>query len=161
VHSLTAVRSADDLCLQCGICCGPHCFTAGKLEPDEIEPFRAAGGKIVIWPDGYGERFGFPCPLWIDRKCSVHADPVRPKNCGEFECFMLIDYLAGARSREECEATIALMLNAETRVDRVRRPITRGMLVRRLRRKLGHDPLAGARAELERLLVAHVRVPSG
>jgi hypothetical protein len=42
-----------------------------------------------------------PCVLWKEHKCSVY-DTIQPRRCSEFRCKLLLAYLQGDKSIEEC-----------------------------------------------------------
>ena len=129
-----SVKTVEQLCLACGLCCDGTLFDHVQLKPnDDAAKLKALGlpaaatrAKIPVI------RFTQPCAaLCADCTCRLYAD--RPKQCREFECGVYKDVQAGRIS-----FATALVL-----VKKARRQAAG---IRRLLRALGdveeHRPLA-------------------
>jgi Fe-S-cluster containining protein len=113
------VKSAEDLCQACGMCCDGTLFDVVKLESgDDAQrlkqlglPITVARGKAPI------ARFPQPCAaLCADRSCRIYAD--RPWQCRTFECRLLKEAKAGETT---FAAALKLVTQARRRADQVRR----------------------------------------
>lgn len=81
-------RELEILCTSCGFCCDGTLFQRALLRPEELEPARRAGLRVI-----QDRGFEQPCPKLVDRACGIYAD--RPSVCRSFECKLLV------RHREE------------------------------------------------------------
>ncbi len=122
VHLLAdggAVKSGEQLCRACGLCCDGTLFDLVKLEPgDDAGKLKALGLPVVI---SRGKnpvaRFPQPCSaLCEDRSCRLYAE--RPWQCRTFECRLFKDAKAG---RITFAAALPLVKQARRRADHVRR----------------------------------------
>lgn len=113
------MKSAEQLCLACGLCCDGTLFDLVKLEAGDNEaklqalglPVSVSRGKTPI------ARFPQPCAaLCEDRTCQVYRD--RPWQCRIFECGVFKDAKAG---RITFAAALRLVQKARRRADQVRR----------------------------------------
>lgn len=113
------MKSGEQLCRACGLCCDGTLFDLVKLEPgDDAGKLKALGlpvslsrGKLPI------ARFPQPCSaLCEDRTCRLYAD--RPWQCRTFECQLFKDAKAG---RITFTAALPLVKQARRRADHVRR----------------------------------------
>lgn len=68
------------LCAACGLCCDGSLFGVGSLEPDEIEPARRLGLRVLR------DAFEQPCVALVDRRCSIYE--ARPRACRRFRCHL-------------------------------------------------------------------------
>jgi hypothetical protein len=113
------VKSAEQLCQACGLCCDGTLFDLVKLEPgDDAAKLKALGLPVSI---SRGKtpvaRFPQPCSaLCADRTCRIYAD--RPWQCRTFECQLLKDAKAG---RIAFPAALPVVKQARRRADHVRR----------------------------------------
>jgi Fe-S-cluster containining protein len=114
-----AVKSGEQLCRACGLCCDGTLFDLVKLEPgDDAAKLKALGlpvslsrGKLPV------ARFPQPCSaLCEDRSCRVYAE--RPWQCRTFECQLFKDAKVG---RVTFAAALTLVKHARRRADQVRR----------------------------------------
>jgi uncharacterized protein len=114
-----AVKSGEQLCRACGLCCDGTLFDLVKLEcGDDAGKLKALGlpvsisrGKIPV------ARFPQPCSaLCEDRSCQLYAE--RPWQCRTFECQLFKDAKAG---RFTFAASLTLVKHARRRADHVRR----------------------------------------
>jgi uncharacterized protein len=127
------VKSGEQLCLACGLCCDGTLFDNVRLGPgDDAKKLKALGLPVSVTstkaPVAF---FRQPCAaLCADRTCRVYAD--RPGQCRAFECGVFKDAQAG---RIKSAAALRLVKQARQRADNIRR----------LLRKLGdtdeHRPL--------------------
>ncbi len=113
------MRSGEQLCLACGLCCDGTLFDNVQLGPgDDAKKLKALGLPV------FASRskppitlFRQPCTaLCADRTCRVYAD--RPGQCRDFECGVFKDSAAG---RIEFAAALRLVKQARRRADKVRR----------------------------------------
>lgn len=113
------VKSGEQLCRACGLCCDGTLFDLVKLEQgDDAGKLKALGlpvtlsrGKLAV------ARFPQPCSaLCGDRTCRLYAE--RPWQCRTFECKLFKDARAG---RTTFAAALPLVKHARRRADQVRR----------------------------------------
>ena len=78
----------ETLCKSCGFCCDGTLFKRALLRPEELEPARRAGLRVI-----QDKGFEQPCPKLVDKACGIYAE--RPSVCRSFECQLLV------RHREE------------------------------------------------------------
>lgn len=112
------MKSSEDLCRACGMCCDGTLFDLVKLEPgDDVKrltalglPIKVARGKAAI------ARFPQPCAaLCADRSCRLYAD--RPWQCRTFECRTLKNAKAGDTN---FAAAMRVVKQARGRADKIR-----------------------------------------
>lgn len=114
-----AVKSGEQLCRACGLCCDGTLFDLVKLEPgDDAGKLKALGLPVTL---SRGRtpvaRFPQPCSaLCADRTCRVYAE--RPWQCRTFECQLFKDAKAG---RIAFAAALPVVKQARRRADTVRR----------------------------------------
>ena len=114
-----AVKSGEQLCRACGLCCDGTLFDLVKLEQgDDAEKLKALGLPISI---SRGKtpvaRFPQPCSaLCENRTCRLYAE--RPWQCRTFECRLFKDAKAG---RISFASALPLVKQARRRADNVRR----------------------------------------
>jgi uncharacterized protein len=95
---------AENLCLQCGLCCNGVIFADGQLQPeDDAARLKSLGLKLKR-----GSKFHQPCGAFANGCCKIYQD--RPAYCRQFDCALLervkagqID--AGAARRKIAQAT--------------------------------------------------------
>jgi Fe-S-cluster containining protein len=113
------VKSGEQLCRACGLCCDGTLFDLVKLEPgDDAEKLKALGLPVAL---SRGKtpvaRFPQPCAaLCQDRSCRLYA--ARPWQCRTFECRLFKDAKAG---RITFAAALPLVKQARRRADHIRR----------------------------------------
>ena len=113
------MKSGEQLCRACGLCCDGTLFDLVKLEPgDDAEKLKALGLPVAL---SRGKapvaRFPQPCAaLCQDRSCRLYA--ARPWQCRTFECRLFKDATAG---RITFAAALPLVKQARRRADRIRR----------------------------------------
>jgi uncharacterized protein len=114
-----ALKSGEQLCRACGLCCDGTLFDLVKLEPgDDAAKLKALGlpvslsrGKAPV------ARFPQPCSaLCADRSCRVYA--ARPWQCRTFECKVFKGAQAG---RITFAAALRLVKQGRRRADQVLR----------------------------------------
>ena len=116
---VAAVKSGEQLCRACGLCCDGTLFDLVKLERgDDAGKLKALGLPVSI---SRGKtpvaRFPQPCSaLCEDRTCQLYAE--RPSQCRTFECQLFKDAKAG---RSTFAAALPLVKHARRRADNVRR----------------------------------------
>ena len=141
------MKSAEDLCLACGLCCDGTLFGHVRLVAgDDAGKLKSLGLPVVAPRTGpMFKRFPQPCAaLCADGTCRVYAD--RPAHCRRFECGVF----KAARAGE------IPFSNALRTVKQARRLADR---VRRLLRALGDtDDHLGLDARFARV---HRRMESG
>ena len=113
------MKSGEQLCLACGLCCDGSLFDLVKLEAgDDAGKLRALGlpvslsrGKTPV------ARFPQPCSaLCKDRSCRLYAE--RPWQCRTFECQLFKDAKAG---RITFDAAGPVVKTARRQADKIRR----------------------------------------
>jgi Fe-S-cluster containining protein len=113
------VKSGEQLCLACGLCCDGTLFDLVKLERGDAAGKLKALGLPVSLSRGKTPvaRFPQPCSaLCEDRTCRLYAE--RPWQCRTFECRLFKDAKAG---RIRFAAALPLVKQARRRADQVRR----------------------------------------
>jgi Fe-S-cluster containining protein len=114
-----AVKSGEQLCRACGLCCDGTLFDLVKLEPGDAAGKLKALGLPVSVSRGKlpAARFPQPCSaLCEDRSCRLYAD--RPWQCRTFECQLFKDAKAG---RTTFAGALPVVKQARRRADHVRR----------------------------------------
>ena len=113
------MKSAEQLCLSCGLCCDGTLFDGVKLEAgDNARKLKTLGLPISISRSQTPvARFPQPCAaLCKDRTCRLYAD--RPAQCRIFECGVFKDARAG---RIKFAVALRLVRQARQRADKIRR----------------------------------------
>ncbi len=113
-----AVKSAEQLCLACGLCCDGSLFGHVRLEPGEdAKRFKALGLPVTILRgQNPVARFPQPCTaLCADRTCRLYAN--RPSQCRSFECGVYQDATAG---RIPFATALRLVKKARRQADQIR-----------------------------------------
>ena len=109
---------AEQLCLQCGLCCNGVIFRDVELQPGDdatrlkslglpIRAPRAAGGNA---------KFPQPCAALDGCRCRIYSD--RPTYCRQFECALFKAVHAG---HIETAAALRLIRTTRDRAERVLR----------------------------------------
>jgi hypothetical protein len=78
----------SQLCRSCGACCDGSLFHRARLSPEEVEPARRNGLRVIR-----DKGFEQPCSQLEDKSCKIYAS--RPGVCQRFTCKLL------ARHRDE------------------------------------------------------------
>ncbi len=113
------MKSAEQLCRACGLCCDGSLFDGVQLGAgDDAKKLRTLGLPVTV---SRGKspltRFAQPCAaLCADRACGVYAD--RPLQCRAFECGVFKDAQAG---RIAFTAALRWVKQGRRRADHVRR----------------------------------------
>ena len=113
------MKSGEQLCLACGLCCDGALFGHVRLgADDDAKKLKALGLPVsVSRAQPPVARFRQPCAaLCMDRTCRVYAD--RPAQCRSFECGVFKDAHAG---RITFPAALRLVKQARHLADQVRR----------------------------------------
>ena len=113
-----AVKSGEQLCLACGLCCDGSLFGHVRLVPgDDAKKLKALGLPVAVArAKPPVTHFPQPCAaLCADRTCRVYAD--RPAQCRTFECGVFKDAHAG---RIEFAAALRLVKRTRQRVEKIR-----------------------------------------
>lgn len=113
------MKSSEELCLACGLCCDGTLFDLVKLERGDDSGKLKALGLPITHSRGREPvaRFPQPCSaLCADRTCRLYAD--RPWQCRTFECRLLKDAKAG---RTTYTAALPVVKQARRRADKIRR----------------------------------------
>lgn len=148
-----SMRSVEELCLACGMCCDGTLFDNVRFDADEDTealrqrglPVKQSRAKVPV------AFFKQPCrALCDDLKCSVYAD--RPRQCRSFECGVYKDLEAGKRS---LKTALRLVKRTRAKANKARRLLREmgemderssiGLRLRRIQRTLetgGIDPSA-------------------
>jgi hypothetical protein len=78
------MSDSSNICLSCGICCDGTLIGFVELEKAEIPAIK----KLMDIEEGNGKGFILePCKSFCNG-CTIYAQ--RPKNCGDFNCGLLI-----------------------------------------------------------------------
>lgn len=113
------MKTVEELCLACGLCCDGTLFDHVQLGPDDDArklktlglPVAASRSKSPV------TRFVQPCTgLCPDRTCRLYAD--RPRQCRDFECGVYKDAKAG---RIGFTAALRQVERARQQADNIRR----------------------------------------
>jgi len=112
------MNGANELCLECGLCCNGVIFADVKLQPDDDARRLGALGLPVSIPQS-GRRnpyFKQPCAALDGCRCWIYAQ--RPQYCRQFECALLKQVKAG---RLETAAALRIIRTAREGAEKVRR----------------------------------------
>lgn len=114
-----SVKTVEQLCLACGLCCDGTLFDHVQLGPvDDAKKLKMLGLPVAgsrSQPPGF--RFVQPCAaLCADRTCRLYAD--RPLQCRDFECGVFKEAKAGRISHA---AARRLVKKARSQADNIRR----------------------------------------
>jgi hypothetical protein len=115
---MARVKSGEQLCLACGLCCDGSLFGHVRLGPgDDAAALRARGLPVSAGHVRAGApRFAQPCAaLCADRACRLYAE--RPAQCRSFECGVFKALRAG---RTEFSAALRLVKRARRQADGIR-----------------------------------------
>jgi Fe-S-cluster containining protein len=113
------VKSGEQLCRACGLCCDGTLFDLVKLERDDDAGKLKALGLPVSLSRGKTPvaRFPQPCAaLCADRSCRLYQE--RPWQCRTFECKLFKDAKAG---RITFAGALPLVKQARRQAEQVRR----------------------------------------
>lgn len=91
-------RSAQSLCLACGLCCDGTIFSQVPLGPEE-EVILLEESGIRIISDKASRIFKQPCPAHKSCVCKIYAD--RPLNCRAYQCSVLKRFKKNEINRDE------------------------------------------------------------
>jgi Fe-S-cluster containining protein len=112
------VKSGEQLCLACGLCCDGTLFDNVRLGPgDDTKKLKALGLPVSVSRTKMPVTlFRQPCTaLCADRTCRLYAD--RPGQCRAFECGVFKDAQAG---RIKPAAAVRLVKQARREADNIR-----------------------------------------
>lgn len=127
------MKSAEQLCLACGLCCDGTLFDNVQLGPgDDVKKVKALGLPVAVTRARQPvSQFRQPClALCADRTCRIYAD--RPVQCRTFECGVFKEAQAG---RITFAAALRLVKQVRRKADNIRR------LLRKLGDTEEHRPL--------------------
>lgn len=113
------MKSGEQLCLACGLCCDGTLFGHVRLAPgDDPKRLKALGLPVTVSRAKTPVTFmRQPCSaLCADRTCRVYAD--RPGQCRTFECGVFQGAQAG---RIKFAAALRAVRQARRRADKIRR----------------------------------------
>ncbi|MBV6396444.1 MAG: hypothetical protein HFACDABA_02042 [Anaerolineales bacterium] len=80
------LTNANQLCVECGLCCTGHLFTHLTLKPGEEAKADFLG--LEHSDPAAKIRLVFPCHLW-NGNCSIYAHPSKPNICDAYQCGLL------------------------------------------------------------------------
>jgi Fe-S-cluster containining protein len=122
-------RSAEAICLTCGLCCNGVIFGDVRLQPgDDAARLLALGLPLTFLnrdrndssktnlSAARGRKFPQPCAALEGCRCRIYAE--RPTYCREFECVLLKKTQAGHTPVSEA---LRVIRTARERADNVRR----------------------------------------
>lgn len=98
-------QTADELCMECGLCCDGTFFGSVVVADDERDRLRRVGLRVVDG-DG-GPSMPQRCSALHGSVCSAYPD--RPNACREYECSLRESFLAGSIREEAARASLARM----------------------------------------------------
>lgn len=109
--------AAQQLCLDCGLCCNGVIFADGQLQPgDDTERLRALGLRLkAVRGKTKAQKFSQPCSAFKNCRCAIYSQ--RPEYCRAFECALLKRVMSAAIS---VTAATRRIRNAKKRVEKVR-----------------------------------------
>lgn len=113
------MKTVEQLCLACGLCCDGTLFDHVQLGPDEdARKLKALGLPVAVSRSKTPAiRFVQPCAaLCADRTCRLYAD--RPRQCRDFECGVYKDAKAG---RISFAAALRQVKRARQQAEEIRR----------------------------------------
>jgi Fe-S-cluster containining protein len=99
---------AQQLCVNCGVCCGDAMFSRGRVRKDEEARLRKLGFAMQALDDKL--YFPIPCPQLRDKVCQVYEG--RPQTCRNFRCATLQALDSGEIDRAEADRRVALLQGA-------------------------------------------------
>jgi Fe-S-cluster containining protein len=109
------IKSVDQLCPNCGLCCDSTLFADVELRAGD-DPQRLAKLGLTIEKKGKNKlAFAQPCACFDGKLCGIYHD--RPKRCRLFECGLLKRVDAGEMTPGAALKKIAA---AKRRVEKVR-----------------------------------------
>ena len=104
--------AAQQLCLECGLCCNGVIFADGQLQPeDDVARLKELGLKLKC-----GEKFHQPCAAHTKGCCAIYSE--RPVYCRQFDCALLKSVSSGEISNDQA---VTIIDNARTRAAKVDR----------------------------------------
>jgi Fe-S-cluster containining protein len=113
------VKTVEQLCLACGLCCDGTLFDHVQLGPDDdAKKLKALGLPVAVTRTQTPlTRFRQPCAaLCADRTCRLYPD--RPQQCRDFECVVYKEAKAG---RISFAAALRQIKKARRQKDHIRR----------------------------------------
>ncbi len=91
----TDLKTAEKLCLSCGLCCNGVIFADVQLQRgDNAARLRKLG---MLKPNA--TKFPQPCSMHDGCRCAIYAE--RPKYCQQFECLLLKNAQEGRVTESE------------------------------------------------------------
>lgn len=141
-----AAGASQDLCVQCGICCGGSLFDHAELDPDEVARTRELGFAVEM--QGDQAIFKLPCGFQQGAVCQMYPD--RPRTCRAYTCETLRALDARTIDRPEADRRTS---EAKTAIARLRTHMLPGESFRELRTRFG--AAAAASKELGLALLLH------
>jgi Fe-S-cluster containining protein len=88
LESAKVAGELSELCRSCGACCDGTLFHRARLMPDEVEPAKRNGLRVI-----QDKGFEQPCPQLENKSCKIYES--RPSVCQSFRCKLF------ARHRDE------------------------------------------------------------
>jgi len=113
---------AEQLCLNCGLCCNGVLFKDVELQPGDDDGKLAALGLPVTNRQSpiqnRQSQFPQPCAaLCADNRCRIYAD--RPARCREFECALFKSVATGGTEASAALRTIRTALQRANKVHKL------------------------------------------
>ncbi len=87
-ESAKVASELSELCRSCGACCDGTLFHRARLTPDEVEPAKRNGLRVIR-----DKVFEQPCAQLENKSCKIYGS--RPSVCESFRCKLF------ARHRDE------------------------------------------------------------
>jgi Fe-S-cluster containining protein len=109
------MKSIDQLCPNCGLCCDSTLFADVELRAgDDVKRLKKLG--LSLYPKTKAKlAFAQPCAGFDGKLCRIYAD--RPKRCGLFECGLLKRVEAGEMT---ASAALKKIIAAKQQAEAVR-----------------------------------------
>lgn len=100
-QALTLRHEANELCLNCGLCCNGGIFADVALEPTESVSkyetlglvFGGSSNRSEHAAGGPPAKFLQPCRMFQKRACGIYSQ--RPAHCRKFDCMLLREVVSG------------------------------------------------------------------
>ena len=104
---------AEQLCLECGLCCQGVIFSGVGLLPNEVGLAKKLRLDIVEIPGGHA--FRQPCPRQEGVACTVYDE--RPDHCRKFECKTLKSFLVDEISLDESLQKLRAIVDLKKQIE--------------------------------------------
>jgi hypothetical protein len=104
---------ADNLCLQCGLCCNGAIFRKVEIQPGD-DPKALTRLGLKIHRGGRASYFTQCCSAFACGKCAIYNS--RPAHCRLFECLVLKRLNSGGLTRKQALRLVKKAVRITARV---------------------------------------------